>query len=162
MKDSTRKKGAVASAPQGDLPSLLSAVLKHPDLPVDLYNEIFTSLADLHTDKTDLTSPESIARTFGASPRTPRSIAQEREQITRAAVAVADLMEAPDTPAVLRTTLENFCTELAMHVAERGECVCSPETTREHLPMLLARAEVRGIVCANGGVMFEERGRGRG
>lgn len=37
----------------GDLAELLTATLNHPELPVDIHNEIFESLCDLSTDKSN-------------------------------------------------------------------------------------------------------------
>lgn len=47
---------------QTSLADLLSAVLRHPDLPTEIYNDITDSLCGLSDDAIDLTAPEFIAR----------------------------------------------------------------------------------------------------
>jgi hypothetical protein len=79
-------------------------------------------------------------------------------EFVRCAGIVADLLAAEDTPAVLQGALEHFCVELVNQVAAPGECCCSPETTRKHLPALLARADQHGLVCDD--VSFAEAKRG--
>lgn len=164
MKGTRKPQGAEASAPQGDLAELLAAVMRHPDLPASIHNNLADGLNDAFHEQAAITEPFFIRRALAnLSGAATDDTAQVNIPLdcTTAAHTVADLLAGAGTPAVLRTALVHFCAELANWLAVAGECVCSPETTRKHLPALLARAEQRGVVCANGGVMFEKRGHER-
>lgn len=146
------------STTQPDLAEAISAMLNHPDLPADLYNGFRDILRNMPDEFMD--SPVFIReqlRVRGVNVGGARAEADDAP-FTDCAHVIADLLEASGTPEVLRSALDAFCGELANCVSERGECVCSPETARRHLPALLARAEERGMICPGGGVMLKETG----
>jgi hypothetical protein len=144
-----------AGQQQPDLAELLSAVLQHPDTPAQIYNDLQDSLnSSPHYDKAHKTVEFIRALLDGEQEADEET---DTARFARHADLIADLRAATDMPEVLRSALDNFCTELALWVAEGDECVCSPETARRHLPAILARAERRGVACPSGGVMFERR-----
>jgi hypothetical protein len=68
--------------------------------------------------------------------------------------ALATLIEDERTPEVLRSTLEEFCSELSNRFSEPGACICNPGAVREHMGAILESAERAGVICSSGGVMF--------
>ena len=151
-----RQESAIGSRP--DLAGLLSAVLNHPDTPANIYNSLQDSLNDSPRYDAAHRNVEFIRELLGGwnepEDETEEAASEVSAPFVRCAGLIADLLTAPDTPEVLRSTLDNFCAELSNHVVQNGECVCSPETARQHLPVLLARAERGGMLCQNGGIMF--------
>jgi hypothetical protein len=152
-----------------DITEHVGRILADPDTPVDLHNaisETVLEIADEHRVNIFHPAVMSVAlplalelqrATEQADAPTPPK-AEDLAPFQRYADIIADLLEDDSTPEVLRSTLNEFCTELANQVAEGGECVCSPETTRKHLPSILPRAEARGVRCSSGGIMFERGG----
>jgi hypothetical protein len=62
MKDSTKKPDAIDPR---DLPALLSAVMKHPGTPSDIYNALGEALTDM-SNEIDYHTPEMVGRTLAA------------------------------------------------------------------------------------------------
>lgn len=159
QRQSKAEAGKREAATRPDLAELIHAVLAHPDTPAEIYNDLADSLNSSRNYGKATKSLAFIRALLGEGGDEegglPKS-ATDRYEIAAARVGV--ILADEETPEVLRSTLENFCAELANRVAESGECVCSPETTRRHLPAILARAEESGTICPSGGVMFEERG----
>jgi hypothetical protein len=158
----------------------IAAIIAEPATPVGIYNELTEAVLGLidHHD-TNVFDPdvlrvalplalerEARARAAteaqSAAPKTEAHAATERTEapakFQRYADTIADLLESEETPKVIRSGLIEFCSELSNWLAENGECVCSPETMRRHLPSILARAEARGIRVARGGTMFDKGG----
>jgi hypothetical protein len=149
----------------------IAAIIADPATPVGIYNELTEAVLGLidhhdtnvfHPDVLRVALPLALEREAramaaieaqGAAPKT-----EAPAKLQRYADTIADLLASEETPEVIRSGLAEFCTELSNHVAEDGECVCSPETTRKHLPSILARAEAQGVRVARGGTMFDKGG----
>jgi hypothetical protein len=106
---------------------------------------------------TDQSMRDELAR-MRAEKAERESEAGEAMPFESSAHQIADLLESEDTPEVLTTLLEQFCTELSNHQAQGYECVCSPATIRRNLPAILERAESAGFTVPPGGVMLERKG----
>lgn len=67
---STKKGGTKGKPAQGinprDLPALISAVMKHPETPSEIYNALGEVLTDM-SNEVDYHTPEMVARTLAAS-----------------------------------------------------------------------------------------------
>ncbi|HEX8071063.1 MAG TPA: hypothetical protein VF546_13995 [Pyrinomonadaceae bacterium] len=149
--EGTRARTSTTNTPP--LAELLSAVMRHPDTPARIYNDIQDALLELEA-RQDVTAPEAIARAL-ADQHKPAPL----DYITTADT-IADLINGSGTPRVVSDLLLEFCSELSNNIAAQGECVCSDETRRKHLPALLARATERGLIVPTGGVEIKEGGRG--
>jgi hypothetical protein len=170
LQENSKPAGARKDAPAttqwpADLAELISAVLQHPDIPTDLHTHIGDWIASYGNALVH--EPQRIRRAlaeFCEDDDEPTGAASQSEAAASApayeryAGVVANLIAAEATPEILRTGLLEFCAELSNHVAADGECVCSDETRRRHLPALLARAERLGMTVTAGGIMVEKKG----
>jgi len=157
------------TTPINDLVNHFAAILSNPHTPTEIYNALVEELTDQFSRaRIDFLTPEVLRFAYplviaklkevddnpAASPH-PASVAGAPTANVRCANLIADLLESEETPDVLHTLLDQFCSELSNQVSSGDECGCSPATIRQHMPAQLERAARQRLICPTGGVMLQ-------
>jgi hypothetical protein len=157
------------TTPINDLVNHFAAILSNPDTPTGIHNALHEELLEQFSEaRIDLLTPEVLRVAYtllaaklneqddnpAASPP-PASAADAPTANVRCANLIADLLESEETPDVLHTLLEQFCSELSNQVSSGDECSCSPATIRLHMPAQLERAARQRLICPTGGVRLQ-------
>jgi hypothetical protein len=153
-----------------DLANHFTAILSNPETPTEIYNALVEELTDQFSRaRIDFLTPEVLRFAY------PLVIAKLKEQgdhplaaspvsasvddtptaSVRSASLIADLLESDNTPDIIHTLLDQFCSELSNQLSSGDECGCSPATIRLHMPAQLERAARQRLICPTGGVILQ-------